>query len=297
MRPIMSRLARIRRELSLIPGLDEKIDQVAINEGIILGELHRQKNSRNLRDYEYKVFSQWGEDGIIQRLISVIGIANKTFIEFGVEDFSESNCRYLLMKDNWSGFVIDGSAQNIAKLKNYYYYWRYGLTAISSFITRENINQLLAQSGFGKELGILSIDIDGNDYWIWEAIDGFSPAVMIVEYNSRFGSQRKVTIPYDPAFSRTTAHYSNLYYGASLAALCLLGKKKGYSFVGSNSAGNNAFFVRSDLMSSSIPELTPEEGYVLLKYRESRAEDFSMSFLTREEEAKILEGLPLVEIS
>jgi hypothetical protein len=283
--------------LSLLPQLDEKLDQLKINQGVIIGELQNGKSSNDLRDYEFKVFSQNGEDGIIQRLIKAIGVKNKTFIEFGVGDFSESNCRFLLMNNNWSGLVIDGSAANMNRLRQSNLFWKYDLKALDTFITRENINGLLAQSGFGENLGILSIDIDGNDYWVWEAINTVSPAITIVEYNFRFGPDRAVTVPYNAEFFRTRAHYSNIYYGVSLAALCHLGKRKGYSFVGCNSAGNNAFFVRQDLKPIEMPELTPQQGFVQGKFRESRAEDGSLLFLTAEEEAKILRDLPLVEIA
>lgn len=291
-----SAIFKLRRAVSLIPRLDEKLNEVKINQGILLEEITKNRKSDNIRDFEYKVFSQGGEDGIIQHLIRNIGIEHRTFIEFGVEDFSESNCRYLLMKDNWSGFVIDGCSANIDRLKRSALYYKYDLNAIDAFITRENINILLAKSGFKEQLGILSIDIDGNDYWVWEAIDGVSPAVTIVEYNFRFGPNRAVTVPYNPNFVRSQEHYSNIYYGASLAALSLLGKRKGYSLVGCNSSGNNAFFVRQDLLPSQMPELTPERAFVCAKFRESRKKDGNLAYLTTEQEATILSKLPLIEI-
>ncbi len=103
--------------ISTIFKISERLDEIKINQGMLLASINEKKESRNLRDYEFKVFSQWGEDGILQRLINVVEIKNRTFIEFGVEDFFESNCRYLLMKDNWSGLVIDGSSGNINRLK------------------------------------------------------------------------------------------------------------------------------------------------------------------------------------
>lgn len=115
-------------EISLID-----IEQIKINQGQILTELYKNKKSLNIQDYEFKVFSQWGEDGIIQHLVNTIEIKNKTFIEFGVEDFFESNCRFLLMNNNWSGFVLDGNPNNIEKLKSSYFYWKYNLVAESHF--------------------------------------------------------------------------------------------------------------------------------------------------------------------
>ncbi|MGD1108568.1 MAG: hypothetical protein ABR865_16125 [Terracidiphilus sp.] len=296
MNSLRAALGRWTRPRCEFPGIEEKLDQLKINQGILLNEMHATKASQNLKDFEYKVFSQWGEDGIIQRLIRLVEPQNRTFVEFGVEDFSESNCRYLLMKDNWSGFVMDGSAANMERLKHSYYYWRYDLQAVSAFITRENINGFIAQSGFGRELGVLSIDVDGNDYWVWESIDSVSPAITIVEYNASFGSDRAVTIPYKADFFRTTAHSSNLYYGASLPALCFLGKRKGYAFVGCNSAGNNAFFIREDLRPRDLPELTAKEGFVRSKFRESRSADGTLAFLSKNEEAEILKQLPVVEV-
>lgn len=293
LKSVFTRLTRIHPTIS---GLNEKFDQIKINQGILLAELLEKKESKRLSDYEFKIFSQWGEDGIIQRLIKMIAIESKTFIEFGVEDFSESNCRYLLMKDNWSGFVIDGSADNISRLRQSHFYWKYDLNAIDAFVTRDNINDLLARSGFGKNIGILSIDIDGNDYWVWEAINAASPAVTILEYNARFGADRAVTVPYKADFIRRKEHHSNIYYGASLAALCVLGNRKGYAFVGCNSAGNNAFFVRRDLKPIEMDELSPKQGFVPVKFREARAQNGSLSFLTHKEEAAILSDLPLVEI-
>ena len=161
-------LARVRKlydvTLKLL-SLDRRLDEIKINQGLILTELNRHKDSFILSDYEFKVFSQWGEDGILQYLTANIDIRNKTFIEFGVEDFLESNCRFLLMKDVWQGFVIDGSFRNIDRLMASYFYWQYPLSAKAAFVTCENVSELLAESGFDRDIGILSVDIDGVDYF------------------------------------------------------------------------------------------------------------------------------------
>lgn len=191
--------------------------------------------ARQLRDLpapdihtaEFRVFSQWGEDGILQHLIRHVAIPRNIFIEFGVENYLESNTRFLLTNNNWAGLVIDGSAKNIEFIKRDEIYWRHSLKAELSFITQDNINDLIRRNGLTGEIGLLSIDIDGNDYWVWEAIDAVIPSVVVIEYNARFGPDRAVTIPYDAGFVRTTAHHSNIYFGASLEALCLLGEAQG----------------------------------------------------------------------
>jgi hypothetical protein len=276
--------------------LEERFDELKINQGVILAELKACKDSRKLRDYEYRVFSQWGEDGIIQHLINVIDIDQKTFIEFGVEDFSEANCRFLLMKDNWSGFVIDGSADNIRKLKGSYYFWKYQLGAIDAFITKENINDLLAMSGFGEDLGILSLDLDGNDFHILEAITFFKPRILICEHNAVFGPSRRITVPYDPSFVRSQKHYSNLYFGASLGAITHAATKRGYSLVGTTSVGVNAFYVRNDLLNNKIEVLDVGEAYTSSKFRESRDPAGHLTYLTGDERIALIKGLPVLNV-
>jgi hypothetical protein len=251
----------------------------------------------NIKEAEFRVFSQWGEDGILQHVLRHVEVSTNIFVEFGVENYTESNTRFLLLNNNWAGLVIDGSSSNIDFIKSDDIYWRHNLKAECAFITRENINDLICRNGITGEIGLLSVDIDGNDYWVWEAIDVVSPAVVVVEYNARFGPERAVSVPYDAGFVRSRAHHSAIYYGASLAALCLLGKRKGYSFVGCNAAGNNAFFVKSDLRPSSLIELKPAEGFVRAQFRESRAADGTLTFLTEVQETAILDKLPLIEVS
>jgi hypothetical protein len=253
-------------------------------------------DSKNIKENEFRVFSQWGEDGIIQFLIRNVNVSNKIFVEFGVENYTESNTRFLLVNNNWSGLVIDGSLENISYIKKDPIYWQHNLKVVASFIDKNNINQIISENGIQGEIGILSVDIDGNDYWVWQSIDVVNPAIVVTEYNFRFGRDKAVTTPYDPNFVRTKAHYSTIYYGASLKALYLLAQKKGYAFVGCNTAGNNAFFVRRDLKPDCIKELTLEEGYVAGHFRESRDREGNLLFLSNEEEKQLIASLPLIEV-
>ena len=246
---------------------------------------------------EFKIFSQWGEDGIIFYLLRHVGVPNKLFVEFGVENYQEANTRWLVEGHNWSGLVIDGSQQHVDAIKADPIYWKHQLKAACAFVDAENINRFITANGVSGEIGLLSVDIDGMDYWVWKAIDVVTPAIVVVEYNSLFGPTKSVTVPYDPRFVRQKAHYSWSYYGASLAALVGLGKTKGYSFVGSNSAGNNAFFVKSDLLHPPLRELTVAEGFVQRKFREARDLQGRLTFPTFEEEASLISNLPLVDVS
>src|SRR4051812_33817940 len=173
----------------------------------------------SIHQAEFQVFSQFGDDGIIYYLTSRTDPSSKTFIEFGIEDYRESNTRFLMMHKNWSGFVMDASEDNIRALHAWTELWKYDLGAKAAFIDCENINTLIAESGFPRDVGLLHIDLDGNDYWIWEAITGIAPVIVVVEYNSVFGMHRRITVPYAKTFNRTAAHSSNLYWGASIGAL------------------------------------------------------------------------------
>ena len=244
-------------------------------------ESRRVKSQRyeRLSEAEFRIFSQFGEDGIIQYLISKVPIEHEIFVEFGVEDYSESNTRFLLCNDNWRGLILDGGTTHIDFVRSNTLGWRHTIDARSVFITRENINETIAAAGISGDIGLLSVDIDGNDYWVLEAIDVVSPRILIAEYNSTFGPDAAVSVPYDPGFDRTKAHYSTLFWGASLAALCLAASRKGLAFVGSNSAGNNAFFVRRDLL-GDLRELTPQEGWVDARFRESRDSEGNLTYIS-----------------
>jgi hypothetical protein len=248
----------------------------------------------SLTDFEFKVFSQWGDDGIIQFIINRLkGKISETFIELGVENYQESNTRFLLQSNNWKGIIVDGSEANIEFVRNSHNYWRHSLAAIAAFITKENVNDLI-KTTFKGEVGILSIDIDGNDYWVWKEINIVKPAIVIIEYNSVFGLNPWTT-PYIVDFTRNSYHYSNLCYGASLTALNKLAKEKGYSFIGCNSNGNNAYFIEQSL-EAYFTILNPVEHLVVSKFRESRNKDGSLTILDGDERLKQLKGVKVFDV-
>ncbi len=228
--------------------LDDKLDRLALLSGRIAADQVRQKDQIDtLADVEFQVFSQFGEDGIIEWLVAKLGLENKTFVEFGVENYVEANTRFLLLNRNWTGLVLDGSGPNIDHLRSTATYWRNDIQADTAFITAENIKELLARNGFYGPLGILSIDLDGNDYWILKELGELRPDLLILECNPVFGDRHAVTVAYDPAFDRLRAHHCGLLFGASIAALRELAESRGYEFLGTCRNGLNAFFVRNDL--------------------------------------------------
>lgn len=243
---------------------------------LLCGSMAAQKSRSlpadgELAEAEFKISSQWGEDGILQFLLAHVPIENEVFVEFGVQDYTEANTRFLLTNNNWKGLILDGSKEWMAAVRKSELAWRYTLSAVDAWITAENINDLIKSAGISGDIGLLSVDVDGNDYWIWKAIEVVQPRIVVCEYNSLFGPEAAVTVPYAPDFQRSQAHPSCVFYGTSIAALESLGQEKGYRLIGSNSHGNNVFFVRADLP-CAIPARTARAAYRESRFRESRGE-------------------------
>jgi hypothetical protein len=281
----------------LIKDLTKEDDTQLLALGTLLSNQQWAIPSDFLNDFEFKIFSQFGDDGIIQYLIKHLPIPNPTFIEFGVEDYLESTTRFLMVNNGWSGFVLDSSEQHLKKLQNQSWFWKYDLRCKTAFITRENINYLMEETGL-SEIGLLHIDIDGNDYHVLEALDlnRLNPCILIVEYNSVFGTNRAIAIPYRPDFDRVKSHFSKLYFGASLPAFQYLGEKKGYALIGSNRAGNNAYFVRKDLLNEKIKSYPAEAVYQISHFKESCNENGSASNLAGESRLRIIQGMEVINV-
>ncbi len=203
-------------------------------------------NALDLRNFEQKTFSQNGEDGIIQEIFRRIGTTNQFFVEFGIEDGRECNTRYLMEKKGWRGLWMDGSDKNCQSARSLAN--SFNTQVVNTFITAENIENLLLQANVPAELDLLSIDIDGNDYWVWKSITSFRPRVLIVEYNASYPPPLNYVMPYksDHMFDGTR------HFGASLTELVALGEQKGYKLIACDKAGVNAFFLRQDLMSDKF---------------------------------------------
>lgn len=287
-------IGKILKKFQYFSTMLQQTRQEVYHNRVLMGKLlsRQQHEVHSLQDAEYKVFSQYGDDGIIQYLIKTAAIRSQSFVEFGVETYVEANTRFLLINDNWKGLVMDGSSQNIAYIQSDPFFWQHHLIARQTFITAENINSLLTENGFEGPLGLLSIDIDGNDYWVWKAIHAVDPDIVVAEYNSLFGAERAITVPYQPDFVRSKAHYSHLYFGVSLAALCDLAAEKGYSFVGCNSVGLNAYFVKTSQLGTLKP-LTAAEGYVYSKFREARDPNGNLTYAAGDDRIAVIRGLPV----
>jgi len=245
-----------------------------------------------LHETEYRVFSQNGEDGIIAFLFSLVGTEHKRFFEIGIQTGAECNSANLAINDSWDGWFVEGNLE-MAKVAVRYYSshpntWTRDIRVIESFVTKENVNLLIEEQGIAGRVDFFSLDIDGVDWWIWKEMKAISPRIVTVEYNASFGPDLVVTVPYKPGFQRHREHPSGIYHGASLRAFIRLGQEKGYRFVGCNSTGANAFFVRNDLAGDVLPAVAVEQGYRPSSYRNKR--------MSPEKQLALLQELPLVSV-
>ncbi|MCJ8151395.1 hypothetical protein [Shinella sedimenti] len=280
----------LERGQSLLRG---KIEDAQV---VIGGIEDKISESSTIFDHGYRVFSQWNEDGILQYLLRRIGSHNNTFIEIGVGDYSEANTRFLVQKDNWRGLIVDSDMEALDRFTNMGMRWKTNVDVKAAMVTSENINDIIGDAGYGGDIDIFSLDIDGMDYWVWKEISIISPRIVVCEYNALFGPDAAVTVPYDPSFDRRERHYTWTYAGASLGALKSLAAEKGYTLVTCNSGGNNAFFVRDDLLAAS--GIGPDD--ILFRppaFRETRNEVGQLTFLSAQETLKLLAGMQVVDVN
>lgn len=264
-----------------------------------------QSRPINLQDFEFMAYSQNGEDGIIDMLIEVLGLDSsdsafeRAFVEFGVQNYTESNTRYLLKKRNFMGLIMDGAQKNMDFVKQDEIYWKHDLEAKCAFITKENIDSIIKEwldSRGLKNIAILSVDIDGVDYFVWESIECIKPAVVIVEFNALLGWHLHISVPYRADFERFTAHHSGLYFGASLPALIELGKRKGYVFVGADSSGTNAFFIHESLADKASFDVKSIDYYCKShNARQSRDKNGTLNFIGGDERTQMLDNMPFYD--
>lgn len=254
-------IARLRS--AFLSPLDQQVSQLRQSVDAIhlvaLAAAPRYADPRCLIRHGYRIFSQSDEDGLIDEVFRRIGMTNRFFVEFGVGEGFENNTLALLLS-GWRGLWIEAEEAPLAAFRETFQpaLEEDRLTITASVVTAENIENLLGQGGCPEEPDLLSIDIDGNDYWVWKAIHRFRPRLVVIEYNASLGRAARLTVPYDPAFrwDRTTR------YGTSLAALESLGCAKGYALVGCSLAGVNAFFVRNDCLGDHfLPPYTSARHY------------------------------------
>ena len=242
---------------------------------------------------EFRVRSQNGEDGALQFIFSKIGTTNRNFVEFGIGDGRECNTANLSLNLGWSGLLMEIDPAQVVLARDYYSQKLRDeadrVRIEQATVLPETIDDLLGKYGVSGRIDLLSIDVDGIDYWIWKAVSAIQPRVVVIEYNPSLGAHRSLAVPYEPDFDRFEKHPTGFYHGASLKALARLGRSKGYILAGCESTGVNAFFVTEEAASGSgLGEIPVEQAF----YPEARR----TTLLSLDEQWSLVRDLPFTEV-
>jgi len=216
----------------------------------------------------FGVYSQNDEDGILLYIFSLIGTTNKKVVDIGCGEIKGSSTANLIIHHGWTGLLMDADGSLIQTARKFYANCpttrQFPPVLLQTFVTTENINSLIKDHGFSGDIDLLTIDLDGIDFWIWKAIDCLSPRVVMVEYQDILGPDKSLTIPYRPDFKLSDYPVNKLYpnyVGASLPAFVKLARQKGYRLTGCNCYGYNAFFIRSGIGENILPEVSAESCF------------------------------------
>ena len=243
----------------------------------------KYKNIKNINDLDYKIFSQNGEDGIIDYLLHSLKIYKPKFIEIGVGDYKECNSRFIFERTSPKGLIIDNIKNFKNKVKKNVKLWRGDLTILEKTINSKNIIKTLKDQNFFNDIDLFSLDIDGIDYWVLEKLPKNFSKIVVLEFNSNFGSNKEISVPNIDNFHITKYHYSNLCWGASLKAYIKLMKKKDYVFLGADLHSINAFFVQKKYLKKinlSVPGNKSIRRFSSSNVRDSRTKNNNLSYLS-----------------
>ena len=258
------------------------------------------KNLKNLSEAEYKAFSQNGEDGIIDYLLCQLNINEPKFVEIGIGDYKESNTRLLFEIRNVSGLVIDSIDDLKNKMLKNIKLWRNNLTVVEKKVNSLNVNEILKSNNFSENLDLFSLDIDGIDYWIIKELPKNFAKIAVIEFNPNFGSSAKVTVPNIKEFDRSAYHYSNLCFGASLAAIIQIMYEKNFIFIGTNQFRCNAFFVNKDyieMIKVNIPNQNNLDEFVNSYFRESRDNKGNLDYLNKKDIYEKIKDCDVIDLN
>ncbi len=252
-----------------------------------------------LEKAEVKIYSQNGEDGIIDYINNSLELVNFNFVEIGVGDYSEANTRYLYENYYSKGLIVDNIDNFHDKVKKNINLWKGDLRISNTSVTSKNINNILA-ANCNYEIDLFSLDIDGIDYWVLKELKPQISKVFIAEYNPIFGDKLQVTVPNLNNFNRKDYHYSCLCFGMSLKALINLMDEKGYYFLGTNRLKNNAFFISKFFDKIKyFPKIIINnlEYYTNNNFRESRDVNGNLNYLSKDKALTNIYDCEVVDLS
>jgi hypothetical protein len=252
---------------------------------LLLRERYREltgRLDRPLSEYGFSAYSQTDEDGILLYLFARLGIEHRTAVEICAGHGIECNTANLILNHGWDALLLDGDAANVRRGREFFSRAPQSRVFPPEFaqewITRDNVNSTVEKYGFRGEVDLLSLDLDGVDWWIWKALTTIAPRVVVLEYQDILGPERSWTVPYADDFSSTSYSFTDGmpdFAGASLSAFARLGTQKGYRLVGVNRYGYNAFFVRNDLGDDILPAVEPRHCFTHRKNLDGMRTRFS----------------------
>lgn len=231
-----------------------------VNQFKLMKRLLSKEELPKLSEVGFSVHSQFDEDGILLYIFSIIGTKNKKVVEICAGNGRECNATNLILNHGWHGLLLDGDRNLIEQAQDFFQKnkstWLFPPVCKSSWITKENVNSIISDEGFKGEVDLLSLDIDGNDYWIWKEINSISPRVLICEISNICPDNLAITIPYKEDFCYTDpSNYHEEFRSVSSLAMINLSKAKGYRLIGSNKYGFNYVFMREDVGTEYFPEI------------------------------------------
>lgn len=254
---------KLQRVSSIRPASPSVSQQILINSWRVRYKV--EDTPPNILDVGFREYSQNEEDGILLFIFSMIGMKHKNFVEICAGNGIECNSTNLTIHHGWTGLLVDGSPDNALRGKTFFK--SLPQTSVwppvfkSVWVTAENVNNIISDNEISGEIDLLSIDVDGVDYWLWKAINVINPRVVVIEINNRLGATDRYTVPYSPDFKTEVTDVGSEYGGASIQALISLGKEKGYRFIGTNRICTNGFFLRDDIKHPWLPEADPESFF------------------------------------
>ena len=275
-------------------------DKIMFCIGKVQISLNRNKYNdiQDLKETEVKIFSQNGEDGIIDYLVHKLKVDKKNFVEIGVGNYRESNTRFLYNRYHPKGLIIDYIDDMKKKVTKHVNFWKGDLRICNQKIDADNILDILNKN-CDYEIDFFSIDIDSIDYWIIKKLKNDISKIFVAEYNPVFGAELEVTVPNISGFERSKYHYSYLCYGMSLKALINLMDQKGYYFIGTNLQKINAFFIlkefKKEVFFKNI-KIKSLDNYTNSNIRDSRDINNNLNFLSGNNKFKEIEDCEVINL-
>lgn len=271
----------IRRKIAACMPVNKERD-TSLEQALLVSQWHMMRQQLppealpKLSQVGFKAFSQFEEDGLLLYIFSIIGAKSRRVVEICAGSGQECMAANLIINHGWEGLLFDGDEGSVRQGAAFYAShprtWLHPPKFVHAWITKDNINSLVADNGFAGDIDLLSLDIDGNDYWIWQALHVVSPRVFICETQDAVPHDRAVTQPYSEKYCLDAEKQASGFFSVSLAAMRKLCAEKGYRLIGTHRYGFNAIFMRNDVGMEYFPEISVENALDNPYSRRSAAE-------------------------